>query len=212
MKVAIIGASGYVGSVLLEEASRRGHAVTALVTKPERVPQAEGVTAVRADVLNEIALAGQLKGHDVVISSFSGHAQHDIRGYYMQGTRSIVAAVKSAGIPRLLVVGGAGGLEIAPGLQLLDSDNFPSQWKATAEGARDALNMLRGEADLNWTVLAPPAHLEPGTRTGVFRQGRDSLLVDGEGHSHISLADYAVAMLDELEHPKHPRTRFTVGY
>lgn len=212
MKVAIIGATGYVGSALLQEASARGHAVTALVTKPERVPEATGVTAVRADVLDPGTLAALLSGHDAVITAFSGHAQHDVRGYYLQGMRSIVAAVKAAGNPRLLVVGGAGGLEIAPGLQLLDSEAFPSQWKATAEGARDALDMLRSEARLDWTVLAPSAHLEPGTRTGNFRVGRDALLVDANGHSHISLADYAVAMMDEMENPAHMHARFTVGY
>ena len=115
-------------------------------------------------------------------------------------------------MPRLLVVGGAGGLEVAPGVQLIDTPEFPAQWKATAEGARQALALLRQETTLDWTVLSPSAHLEPGQRTGTFRTGTDGLLVDASGNSRISLEDYAVAMIDELEKPTHSRSRFTVGY
>lgn len=212
MKIAIIGASGYVGSAVLEEAAARGHHVTALVSRPERVRGGALVAPHRADVLDTRSLQDRLAGHDAVISAFSGHAQEDVRGYYVRGMASIMAAVKAAGVARLLVVGGAGGLEIAPGLQLLDSAGFPDQWKATAEGARDALRMLRAEEHLDWTVLAPSAHLEPGPRRGVFRLGLDELLVDAAGHSAVSLADYAVAMIDELERPAHRRVRFTVGY
>lgn len=212
MKIALIGATGYVGSAILQEALARGHAVTALVKHPEKVPTQDGVRAVGTDVLAADALAAQLGGHDAVISAFSGHAQGDVLGYYLQGMSSIVAATKRAGVPRLLVVGGAGGLEVAPGVQLLDTPAFPAEWKATAEGARQALARLREETELDWTVLAPSAHLEPGARTGRFRLGADSLLADADGESHVSLADYAVAMIDELEKPAHSRTRFTVGY
>jgi putative NADH-flavin reductase len=212
MKVAIIGATGFVGSALLKEAVARGHDVTALVSDPSRVPAASQVHAVQSDVLAQDDLAGKLKGHAAVISAFSGHAQTDVLGYYLKGIQSIVAAVKQAGVPRLLLVGGAGGLEVSPGVQLIDTLQFPAAWKGTAEGARQALNLLRQEQHLDWTVLAPSAHLEPGERTGKFRLGTDALLVDAEGHSHVSLADYAVAMMDELEQPAHSRTRFTVGY
>jgi len=99
-----------------------------------------------------------------------------------------------------------------PGVQLIDTPQFPAQWKGTAEGAREALNLLRNEQELDWTVLAPSAHLEPGERTGKFRLGKDQLLADESGESHISLSDYAVAMIDELEQPAHSRSRFTVGY
>jgi uncharacterized protein len=212
MKIALIGATGYVGSAILQEALARGHAVTALVKHPEKVVAQDGVCAVGADVTDEDELAAQLSGHDAVISAFSGHAHGDVLGYYLQGMASIVAATKRAGVPRLLVVGGAGGLEVAPGVQLLDTPAFPAEWKATAEGARQALARLREEQELDWTVLAPSAHLEPGERKGRFRLGSASLLAEADGNSRISLADYAVAMIDELEKPAHSRTRFTVGY
>lgn len=212
MNIALIGASGFVGSALLKEALARGHRVTALVSHPEKLAKQSSLTAVKTDVLDETALAGQLRGHDAVLSAFSGHAQEDILGYYLRGIRSIIAAVKTAGVPRLLVVGGAGGLEVAPGVQLLDTPEFPAQWKATGEGARQALQMLRQEAELDWTMLSPSAYLEPGERTGKFRLGTDELLVGDNGQSRISLEDYAVAMIDELEQPAHSRRRFTAGY
>lgn len=212
MKVGLIGATGFVGAALLKEAAARGHEVTALVSNTSRVPVSGHVIAVQADVMAQDDLAGKLKGHDAVISAFSGHAQADVLGYYVKGIESIVSATGKAGVARLLLVGGAGSLEVAPGVQLIDTPQFPDQWKATAEGARQALKLLRAQQALDWTVLAPSAHLEPGERTGKFRLGQDRLLVDADGKSHISLADYAVAMIDELERPAHVRTRFTVGY
>jgi len=210
--IVLIGASGYVGSALLSEALARGHHVTALVSNPARLTAQAGLDIVRSDVNDTPALASQLKGHDAAISAFSGHAQPDVRGYYVQGMRSVIAAAKQATLPRLLVVGGAASLEVAPGRILLDTPEFPAQWQGTAAGARDVLQLLREEALLDWTMLSPSAHLEPGPRTGVFRLGTDQLLVGTDGQSRISLADYAVAMLDELETPAHSRQRFTVGY
>lgn len=212
MKIALIGATGYIGSKLLEEGLARGHELTALVTRPEKLAPQDKLTATRADVQNAGLLAEQLKDHDAVVSAFSGHAQGDVYAYYLAGIQSIIAAAKQAGVPRLLMVGGAGSLEVAPGLQLVDTPAFPSQWKATAEGARQALHLLKQEADLNWTMLSPAAHIEPGERTGQFRLGTDRLLVDAHGESHISLQDYAVALFDELEKPAHVRRRFTVAY
>jgi uncharacterized protein len=212
MKIALIGATGFVGSGLLAEALSRGHHVTALVSRPERLAPAAGLTAVAADVLDTGKLAGQLAGHDAVISAFSGHAQQDVRGYYGRGIESIIAAVKQAGVPRLLVVGGAGSLEVAPGVQVVDKPDFPEQWKASALGARDTLERLRKEEVLDWTLLSPAAVIAPGERTGRFRIGGDQLLTDAQGESHISVPDYAVAMLDELEHPAHTRRRFSVAY
>lgn len=210
--LALIGATGFIGSALLQEALSRGHRVTALVTRPERLPAHPALRAVKVDVTNTAALADALHGHDAVLGAFSGHAQADVRGYYLQGVRSIVAAVRSSGVPRLLMVGGAGSLEVAPGRQVLDSPEFPAQWRASAEGARDALELLRGETDLDWTMLSPAALIEPGERTGRFRLGSDRLLVDAAGASRISVQDYAVAMLDELERPAHRRQRFTLAY
>lgn len=211
MNIALIGASGFVGSALLNEALARGHTVTAIVSNPAKLAPQAGLRVAKADVLDTSTLAGALAGHDAVISAFSGHAQSDVYGYYMNGVRSIIAAMKQAGTPRLLMVGGAGSLYVAPGVQLVDTPEFPAQWKATAQGARDAL-LLLGEQTFNWTMLSPSASLEPGTRTGVFRLGMNQLLSDASGRSHISVQDYAVAMIDELERPRHVRQRFTVGY
>lgn len=212
MNIALIGASGFIGSALLAEALQRGHQVTALVSNPAKLEGRPGLTVERVDVNDTAALTALLRGKDAALSAFSGHAQADVRGYYVAGMRSIVAAAKQAALARLLVVGGAASLEVAPGKILLDSPDFPAQWQGTAAGARDALLMLRDESALDWTMLSPSAHLEPGPRTGRFRLGGDQLLVDAAGKSHISVADYAVAMLDELEKPAHSRRRFTVGY
>lgn len=211
MKVALIGAGGYVGSALLKEALTRGHTVTAIVLHPEKLAPRANLVIRKTDVYNTAELTAQLRAHDAVISAFSGHAADDVYGYYMKGIRSIITAAKQAGV-RLLVVGGAGSLETAPGVQLLDTPGFPPQWKATAEGARQVLNLLRDEPGLDWTLLSPSAMLEPGLRTGKFRLGTDQLLIDNAGESRISLEDYAVAMIDELEQPVHRRRRFTVGY
>lgn len=212
MKIALIGASGFIGSGLLAEALARGHEVTALVAHPDKLRARDGLTPVGTDALDTERLAGQLAGHDAVISAFSGHAQQDVRGYYNRGIESILAAVKRAGVERLLVVGGAGSLDVAPGLQLVDTPEFPAEWKESALGARDTLERLRGESELDWTLLSPAALIEPGERTGNFRLGGDQLLVDGEGQSRISVQDYAVAMIDELEQPAHSRRRFTAAY
>jgi uncharacterized protein len=212
MKIALIGASGFIGTGLRLEALARGHQVTALVTNPAKLAPAADLTAVAVDVLDTDALARALAGHDLAISAFSGHAQADVRGYYGRGLRSIVAAAKQAKLPRLLVVGGAGSLEVAPGKQLLDSPEFPAAYKGTAEGARDALSWLRDEATLDWTMLSPSAAIFPGERSGRFRLGGDQLLVGANGKSEISVGDFAAAMIDEAEQGAHRRQRFTVGY
>lgn len=212
MKIALIGASGFIGSGLLKESLSRHHQVTALVGHPEKLAAVPGLTTLASDVLDTEKLAAQLRGHDAVISAFSGHAQGDIYAYYLKGIQSILAAVKMAFVPRLLVVGGAGSLEVAPGVQAVDTPDFPAQWKASAEGARQALRLLREDQALNWTMLSPSALIAPGERTGKFRLGGDQLLLDAKGESRISVEDYAVAMMDELEKPAHARQRFTVGY
>lgn len=211
MKIALIGASGFIGSALLEEALSRGHQVRALVTRPERIAPREGLSIEKSDALETPALTAQLRGADVVLSAFSGHAQDDVYGYYLQGFDSIVAATRAAGVPRLLVVGGAGSLEVAPGRLLIDA-GFPAEYRATAEGAKAALERLRNQQAQAWTMLSPAAEIFPGERTGRFRLGGDSLVSDGDGNSRISVQDYAVAMLDELEQPRHGNRRFTVAY
>lgn len=212
MKIALIGASGFIGSAIREELLSRGHQVTALVVHPDKLPKHSRLTAQSSDVHNTTQLSTQLTGHDAVISAFSGHAQADPLNYYLQGFKSMLAAHKSAGIARLLVVGGAGSLEVAPGVQLIDTPHFPEQYKATAEGARQALNLLVQESDLQWTMLSPAAVIAPGQRTGQFRLGRDQLLSNAQGESRISVEDFAFAMVDELETPQHSRQRFSVAY
>lgn len=212
MNIALIGASGFIGSALLAEALSRGHQVSALVGRPQRLAAQAHLSAVKSDVLDTAALTRQLQGHDAVLSAFSGHAQADVLGYYLKGFRSIVQATREAGVKRLLVVGGAGSLEVAPGVQLIDTPEFPAAYKATAEGARQALQLLRDEQELEWTMLSPSMVIAPGERSGQFRLGGDQVLFSAGGDSRISVQDYAVAMIDELEGPAHPRQRFTVGY
>lgn len=212
MKIALIGASGFIGTALLTEALSRGHHVTALVTRPERVAPQENLIIIKSDVLNTDALAEQLRGVDAVISAFSGHAQDDVYGYYIKGFNSILAATQQASVPQLLVVGGAATLEIAPGKRLLDTPEFPAEYRATAEGAQTALETLRAQTAQAWTFLSPAAEIFPGERSGNFRLGGDTLLTDSEGNSRISVQDYAIAMIDELENPRHTNQRFCVAY
>ena len=213
MKIALIGASGFIGSALREEALRRGHQVTALVSHPKKLnATATNLSVKQVDVQNTAQLTEALTGADVVISAFSGHAQDDIRGYYVQGVKSIIAAVKAADVPRLVIVGGAGSLRVAADTLLIDTPAFPEEYKPTALGAQDALTLLQGESALNWTMLSPAAEIFPGERTGQFRLGQDDLLLDDQGNSRISVQDYALALLDEVDHPQHERQRFTLAY
>ncbi len=202
MKVALIGATGMIGSRLLAELNRRGHQVTAIVRRPEKVPALPNVAAKKGDVFDEKGLAELLRGHDAMIS-----AVH----FLDSDPKKLLAAVKASGVPRYLVVGGAGSLEVAPGVKLIDTPQFPAQYKAEAQAGADFLGLLREEKALDWTFLSPSAVIAPGERTGKFRLGGDQLLTHDKG-SNISAEDYAIAMVDELEKPAHSRRRFTVGY
>ena len=213
MKIALIGATGFIGSRILDEAANRGHEVTALVRHPERVPERPLVTPSRVDVHTTGALADLLAGHEAVISAFSADKDSpDVYGSMTAGHKSIIAATKRAGVSRLLAVGGAGSLEVAPGRQLVDEPDFPDAWKPGALATREFLYSLREEPLLDWTFLCPARVIQPGERTGKFRLGDDQLLLDAAGGSLISVEDYAVAMIDELESPGHRRRRFTVAY
>ena len=211
-KIAIIGASGYVGSALLNEAAKRGHQVSALVRHPEKISANANISAVKADVLDTDALAKLLAGHDLVISAYNpGWQEADIRNIHIKGSRSITEAVKKAGIKRLIAVGGAGSLEIN-GAQLVDSPEFPTEYKEGALGARQALNDLKAENELDWSFISPAILLVPGEATGTFRLGKDSPVFDDKGESKITVGDLAVAILDEAEQGKHIRQRFTAAY
>jgi putative NADH-flavin reductase len=214
MKLALIGATGYVGSQLLNEALNRGHQVTAIVRRTERLSARPNLVAAQADIMDVDTLAGLLTGHDAVMAAYNPDREMpgDVYERMVAGAESIIAATKKAGVKRLLVVGGAGSLEVAPGQQLIDQSDFPPEWKAGAGGTRQFLYLLKEQPDLDWTFLSPAASLEPGDRTGTFRLGEDQMLVDAEGRCRISTQDYAVAMIDELEDPKHTRRRFCVAY
>jgi len=211
MKILLIGASGTIGQRVLAEALRRGHAVTTLTRDPSRVLAQPGVTAVKGDVLDPQSLAGAAAGHDVVISAFGPGGQDAAQ--MVDAARAQIAGLKAAGVKRLVVVGGAGSLEVAPGVQLVDTPEWPTALKGIALAHREALEVYRAEGgELEWTYISPPALIEPGARTGKFRVGGDQLLVDAQGQSRISAEDYAVALLDEVETPRQVRGRFTVAY
>lgn len=203
MKIALIGASGNVGKRIADEALRRGHTIIAIARDASKIAQRTGVTVVAADVKDAAALSAAIKGADVVISSGR---------FTTFGPADLLPAVKAAGVKRLAVVGGAGSLEIAPGKALIDTPEFPAEYLPEAVGGRDFLHALRTETELEWTFLSPSAMFVAGERTGQFRLGKDALLVGDDGKSWISYEDFAVALLDELEQPKHVRARFTVGY
>jgi len=207
VKIAIIGATGLVGTRIVSESLDRGHEVTAIVRNPDRLPTQPKLRAARGDATRPAELASLVAGHDVVISAFNPGT--DERG---TGAGSIIDAVKRSGVKRLLVVGGAGTLEIAPGKRLVDQPDFPAEWKHGALHTAAFLGRLLGETELDWAFVSPAAILAPGERTGNYRVGGDQLLTDSDGGSRISLEDYAVAMLDEIERPKHRRKRFSVAY
>jgi uncharacterized protein len=213
MKIVLLGATGFVGSALLGEALRRGHKVTAIVRDPEKLARQDGLLARIGDVYDTALLATLIRGHDAIISAFNpGWKNPNLHDDQVRGTTSIIAAVKTAGIHRVLWVGGAGGLEVKPGVRVLDGPDFPDWVRPGSLATFEALEQLRREPELEWSYLAPSAEMFPGERTGKFRLGMDQLLVDANGQSRISVQDYAVAMIDELENPRHIRQRFTVGY
>jgi len=213
MRIAIIGASGSIGAFIRDEALARGHQVTAIVRHPEKITMRNPrLTVVKADILKD-KVDELVKGHDAVISAYNpGWSNPDIYNEQIKGAKAIISGVKKSGVKRLLVVGGAGTLEVAPGVQLLDTASFPENIKGGVLATKETLHMLRKENELEWTFLSPPASIAPGERTGHYRLGKDQLLKNKEGESKISTQDYAVAMLDELEHPQHIRERFTVAY
>ena len=203
MNIALIGATGNVGTRLISELRRRGHQVTAIARHPGTLDRQDGVNPAVGDVQNENALAGVLAGHDVAI--------HSVK-FLSTDPAKVIAATKAAKVPRLLVVGGAGSLEVAPGLTLVNSPDFPPEYKPETLAGVKFLDVLRQEKELDWTFLSPSYLFAPGERTGKFRLGKDELLVGADGQSRISTEDFAIALVDELEQPKHSRERFTVGY
>jgi putative NADH-flavin reductase len=203
MKIAVIGASGNAGSRIAKELAGRGHAVTAIARNPARIAVLPNVVARAGDVMDQAGLAAILRGHDVAISSVH---------FLDSDPAKLIGAAKASGVGRYLVVGGAGSLEVAPGVRLVTTPNFPAQYKAEAEKGAAFLDLLGREKELNWTFLSPSALFVPGERTGRFRLGTDQLLTAADGKSSISFEDFAVALADEIERPAHIKRRFTVGY
>ena len=218
MKIALIGATGFVGSKILPEALSRKHQVTAIARNTAPLKPQPNLTVKACDVHDVDALCKLLAGHDVVISAFNPARQTpgpEVYHKHVAGHRAIIDAVKKSGVKRYIAVGGAASLKVKSGQELLDSAEFPKeyeQFKGGIRGTREQYYMLKNEPSLDWVFLAPSVRLLPGTRTGKYRAGKDEVLYDAKGESHISLEDYAVAVLDEIEKPKHTRERFTVGY
>ena len=202
-KIAIIGATGRAGSQLLEEALRRGHSVTAIARHASALPARTGLSTHDLDMLEATALQRALVGHDAVFSAarFAGIP-----------ASAVIDPVKQAGVKRLLVVGGAASLFVAPGQRLFDTPSFPAAYRTEAAAGAAYLEALQRETSLDWTYLSPSALFDGSERTGTFRLGKDDLLIGADGKSRISFPDFAIAFIDELERPAHSRQRFTVGY
>jgi putative NADH-flavin reductase len=216
MKIALIGATGFVGTAVLAELLARHHHVTALVRNPSKLAAHPMLAAQALDVHDAAAVATAVRGHDAIVSAFNpGWDVPDLYDQFMQGSTAIERGAEAAGVKRLLVVGGAGSLFVAPGVQMVDTPEFASHVPANiipgAKAARDALTAMRRNTALDWTFLSPPALLAPGERTGTYRVGGEDLLMAGEQPAGISVADLAVAIVDEIETPKHVRARFTVA-
>lgn len=204
MKVAVIGATGMAGSAIVNELLARGHAVTAMARSIPPGDPRPGVAWQALDAQSTPALVAALVGHDAVVSAVKFKAFD---------TRRLIAAVTQSGVARYIVVGGAGSLRLPDGGLEMDSPGFPKHVKPEAALGKAFLEQLRTEATaLEWTFLSPSRIFEPGTRTGQWREGNDALLFDAQGRSGISVEDYAAALVDELDHPRHLRARYTVGY
>jgi uncharacterized protein len=217
MRIAIIGATGFVGSFILTEAlAREGLDVTAIVRNVGALPQHSRLTAISCDVFDSNSLGSALKGHVAVIHAFQPQRDSpDVHERAVAGHRAIIAAAKAAGIPRLLAVGGAASLKTPQGVEYVESslwDKSFDLYKPAIMATRALYYLLKAETDLDWVFLSPSVMLRPGERTGKFRFGTDEVLFDTEGNSRISLEDYALAMVDETLNPRHHRERFTIGY
>ncbi len=215
MRVILFGATGHVGQRIAREALERGHEVVGVVRDPARAQAPDPrVTLVQGDATDAASVASVVRGADAVISSVSPRPGTTGDAPTLSGAaRGLIAGLREAGVKRLLVVGGAGSLEVAPGVALMDSPGFPDAYRAEAEEGRESLRVYRTEADgLDWTFVSPAAVIQPGERTGAYRTTIDQFITDEQGNSVISYEDYAVALLDELERPQHVGRRFGVAY
>ncbi len=216
MKIALIGATGFVGKAVLTEALNRGHSIVAISRNPQNITEKnERIQPVKADVLNPAEVKQAVAGTNAVISAYNpGWTNPNIHDEFLEGSQSIQEGVKQSGVKRLLVVGGAGSLFIN-GVQLIDTPQFPAAYKAGASAAKEYLDIIKKEDDLDWTFLSPAIemnHETAGERKGVYRSGLENPVFNAEGRSIISVEDMAMAIIDEIENPKHIKQRFTVAY
>jgi hypothetical protein len=217
MKIALIGASGFVGSAILKEALQQGHHVTAVVRHPENVQvKHANLDVKKGDVFDVPGLTALVSGHDAVVSAYNpGWTNPAIYTDFIKGSEAVQKSVQQSGVKRLLVIGGAGSLEIAPGVQLVDTPQFPAEYKAGAQAARDFLNILKKDTTLDWTFFSPAIFMHPGItdgRTGKYRIGTDNPVFDSKGESRLSVEDLSIAILEELSKNNFIRKRFTAAY
>ena len=213
MQIGLYGATGNAGSRILTELLSRGHSVTVIARDPGRIKPQPNLTVRRGDVSSPAAIAANIQGVDAVVSAYA--PPHGDTDQLVAVTQRFIEAVRQAGAsgkaPRFLYVGGAASLEVAPGVTLLESGHLPAEWQAIAKSHSEALDLVK-KSDITWTCFSPAAFFEPGQRTGRFRLGKDQLISDAQGNSKISMEDYAIALVDELENPRNERQRFTIGY
>ncbi|MFL5562026.1 MAG: NAD(P)-dependent oxidoreductase [Gemmatimonadaceae bacterium] len=216
MKIVLFGATGNIGQRIVREALSRGHEVTGVVRDPEQVQSPDPkVKLVKGDATNADSVATVARGADAIVSAIS--PRPNARGLgaprLADAARALLAGAKKSGVKRLVIVGGAATLEVAPGKRLLDSPDFPEAYKAEALQGAESLDVFRKEgAGVDWTFISPAAEISPGQRTGRYRATGDQFIPDAKGRSHISMEDYAVALVDELEHRQHVGRRFGVAY
>ena len=214
-KIALIGASGFVGLALLKESLERGHSVTAIVRHPEKITiKHPRLHIMKGDVLSKPTVKELVSGMDVVISSYNpGWKNPTIAEDTTNAYKSIIEGVKEAEISRLLIVGGAGSLFISPEKREMDTDAIPESFMPAVKSLAEVLYSLqKNEHELDWVFFSPAANIAPGEKKGVYRLGKDNMIVNDKGESNISVEDYAAAMLNEVENPQHHKERFTIGY
>ena len=215
-KIAVIGATGFVGTQVVNELASRGYQVDALARNISKIEESENVKAVTADIYNTAELSEILKGNDAVINAFNpGWTNPNIFEDFLKGAESIEKAVEESGVKRFITVGGAGSLYIAEGLQLIDTPEFPAEIKPGAEAARQYLEMIKKNENLDWTFFSPAIEMHQGTagvRKGTYRTALENPVFDENGRSVLSVEDVAVALVDELENGKFVKQRFTAAY
>jgi uncharacterized protein len=216
MHIALFGAGGQIARRVAREALDRGHQVTAIVRDPSTFQRYDDrLEVTQGDATDAASVARAAKGADAIVNAISPRPSPSGRpaSSLVDGARAVIAGAKRAGIERLIAVGGASSLEVAPGVRLIDAPGFPEVYKAEAREGIDSLDVYRNESgDLDWTFISPAAEIGPGERTGKYRTSGDQLLTDKVGRSFISYADYAVALVDELERGRNRQRRMAVAY